>query len=127
MALRLTATSRIRTAQRRQRGREMGGDLSVTSDGIGQGATFNLDLPLSNVTAAEEMMTQRGENRSMAIELAEDRRRILVIDDNGAIHEDFRKTLEQCGESSQTLANARAALFGEPAAAAPRAKLPDSS
>jgi len=60
----------------------------------------------------------------MAIELTEDRRRILVIDDNGAIHEDFRKTLEQCGESSQTLANARAALFGEPAAAAPRAKLP---
>jgi len=40
--------------------REMGGDLSVTSDGIGQGATFNLDLPLSNVTAAEEMMMQRG-------------------------------------------------------------------
>jgi signal transduction histidine kinase len=39
--------------------REMGGNLSVTSAGINQGATFSLDLPLSGLTAAEEMMIQR--------------------------------------------------------------------
>jgi len=42
-----------------------------------------------------------------------ERRRILVIDDNDAIHKDFRKTL--CGNAgpSDSLASAKAALFGD--------------
>src|SRR5579871_4831842 len=40
-------------------------------------------------------------------------RRILVVDDNEAIHEDFRKILNLGEEVSPSLAEARAALFGE--------------
>jgi hypothetical protein len=36
-------------------------------------------------------------------------RRILVIDDNDAIHKDFRKTLEHSDEPSAKLASAKAA------------------
>src|SRR5437588_431942 len=51
-------------------------------------------------------------------------RRILIIDDNDAIHSDFRKTL--CGDaassaSASKLAGAKAALFGDSAALAPSA------
>jgi diguanylate cyclase len=40
-------------------------------------------------------------------------RRILVIDDNDAIHNDFRKTLDGDRPLSAKLASAKAALFGE--------------
>jgi CheY-like chemotaxis protein len=39
--------------------------------------------------------------------------RILVIDDNEAIHQDFRKILGGEAENDASLAEARAALFGE--------------
>ncbi len=46
--------------------------------------------------------------------------RILVIDDNVAIHEDFQKIL--CGRTlpASRLDNVAAELFGEPTKAAPR-------
>ncbi|MDB6112687.1 MAG: Hybrid sensor histidine kinase/response regulator [Pedosphaera sp.] len=46
--------------------------------------------------------------------------RILVIDDNRAIHSDFRKILCAGQESGSKLEAAEAALFGEPAAAEER-------
>jgi CheY-like chemotaxis protein len=48
--------------------------------------------------------------------------RILVIDDNWAIHEDFRKILCQPRTVPHDLVEAEAALFGD---AAPQAKLPE--
>ncbi len=42
-----------------------------------------------------------------------DNRRILVIDDQVAIHEDFRKILCGSGEDGRSLDDARAAFFGE--------------
>lgn len=60
----------------------------------------------------------------MQADIAEESRRILVIDDNDAIHDDFRKTLGQCGELSARLVSAKAALFGEAAAGPPGGKLP---
>ena len=42
--------------------------------------------------------------------------RILVIDDNEAIHQDFRKILGSSGAADADLAEARAALFGETSA-----------
>ena len=42
--------------------------------------------------------------------------RILVIDDNVAIHEDFRKILTRTGEKHPDLKEAESALFGEPKA-----------
>ena len=53
----------------------------------------------------------------MPNELMEQGRRILVIDDNAAIHEDFRKTLARQELPSKGLANAKAALFGDAAPA----------
>ncbi|MGA2439451.1 MAG: hypothetical protein ABSH08_00705, partial [Tepidisphaeraceae bacterium] len=44
-------------------------------------------------------------------------RRILVIDDNDAIHNDFRKTLGRAQKPSAKLTSAKAALFGEVAPA----------
>ncbi len=40
-------------------------------------------------------------------------RRILVIDDNRAIHEDFRKILQTASTSPNNLAEEEAALFGD--------------
>ena len=55
----------------------------------------------------------------MVNDLAEQKRRILVIDDNDAIHTDFRKTLGSAEAQSASFANAKAALFGRTAAPAP--------
>ena len=40
-------------------------------------------------------------------------RRILIIDDNEAIHTDFQKILAGSSSSNAALRDARAALFGE--------------
>jgi diguanylate cyclase len=62
----------------------------------------------------------------MPTEIASQARRILVIDDNDAIHKDFRKTLQRAEEPSAKLASAKAALFGADASAdAPRQQMPD--
>src|SRR5688500_14803104 len=44
-------------------------------------------------------------------------RRILVIDDNRAIHEDFRKIFSSIAKDQSPLADAEAVLFGESTAA----------
>ncbi|HEV2330838.1 MAG TPA: GGDEF domain-containing response regulator, partial [Verrucomicrobiae bacterium] len=43
--------------------------------------------------------------------------RILVVDDNQAIHDDFRKTLLGTGSSSSALADLEAELFSKPGSA----------
>ncbi|MGH8022611.1 MAG: GGDEF domain-containing response regulator, partial [Limisphaerales bacterium] len=43
--------------------------------------------------------------------------RILVVDDNQAIHDDFRKTLLGIGPSSSSLADLEAELFSKPGGA----------
>lgn len=48
-------------------------------------------------------------------------RRLLVIDDNESIHEDFRKILRGASPARQELAQAAAALFGDPTDTAPAA------
>src|ERR1700748_2319217 len=54
----------------------------------------------------------------MPVEPALDVRRILVIDDNDAIHNDFKKILSPAEEPSQKLTSAKAALFGSAPGAA---------
>ena len=41
-----------------------------------------------------------------------DNRRILIIDDNRSIHEDFRKILQRRAETRTALAETKAILFG---------------
>ncbi|MDH5739898.1 MAG: ATP-binding protein [Nitrospira sp.] len=48
---------------------------------------------------------------SAEITLSQQNRRVLVIDDNRSIHDDFRKIL-QAGDRSESLDEARASLFG---------------
>lgn len=52
-------------------------------------------------------------------------RRVLIIDDNREIHEDFRKIFRPSGIDSRAVSDSEAALFGEPAAgtAEPRFEL----
>ncbi|HEX4797480.1 MAG TPA: EAL domain-containing protein [Humisphaera sp.] len=47
--------------------------------------------------------------------IAQEPRRILIIDDNDSIHSDFKKTLTSAEAPSTGLANAKAALFGNSA------------
>ena len=46
--------------------------------------------------------------------------RVLIIDDNSAIHEDFRKIFAPVSDSRASLSQIEAALFGEAEVAAPR-------
>jgi diguanylate cyclase (GGDEF)-like protein len=60
----------------------------------------------------------------MPLQTNDDCRRILVIDDNHAIHEDFRKTLGQSCAATEQLLSAKAALFGESGTAPANQNLP---
>ncbi len=53
------------------------------------------------------------------------RPRILIVDDNAAIHADFRKVLARASESrGESVSSSEAALFGEPAQATPQSETP---
>ena len=52
----------------------------------------------------------------------EKNRRVLVIDDNRAIHDDFRKILSPASATSTALDATEAALFGGPSAVVPQGK-----
>jgi len=54
----------------------------------------------------------------MPTEIAQEPRRILIIDDNDSIHSDFKKTLLSAEPPTTGLSNAKAALFGDAAPAA---------
>jgi len=49
----------------------------------------------------------------MPTEIAQEPRRILIIDDNDSIHSDFKKTLMSAEPAPTGLSNAKAALFGD--------------
>ena len=78
--------------------KEMGGTLTVHTDGDGTGAAFTLDVPLE----AEEIAGMSTPTN----------RRILLIDDTPSIHEDFRRILSGTGATAEIDA-AEEALFGE--------------
>lgn len=60
----------------------------------------------------------------MAVETLSEPRRILVIDDNDSIHNDFKKTLVVADNPGAKLAGAKAALFGEVQAPAAESAMP---
>jgi diguanylate cyclase len=60
----------------------------------------------------------------MGTETSQEARRILVIDDNDAIHSDFKKTLVMAESPSSKLAGAKAALFGDSKAAPAEVRMP---
>ena len=83
--------------------REMGGALTAHSDGMGQGAKFVLELPMR--TKESSPMTPPVVKRNL---------RILVVDDNRAVHDDFRKILCTGQDTSASLAAAGGCSFGTP-------------
>src|SRR3546814_19508831 len=54
-------------------------------------------------------------------------RRILIVDDTPAIHEDFRKILSPHATPEDSLSSAEAALFGAPVAVASMSFMLDSA
>ena len=82
----------------------MGGSLRGESLGIRRGATFTLELPVASTALHEQHHRLRRPPIT----------RILIIDDNPAIHEDFRKILSPVDSLPQgSLKRTEAALFGE--------------
>ena len=78
---------------------QMDGSLTAYSDGPGKGASFVLRMP---VEYADELPQRVGfaeaggvamSDSNAAPRLIEPNRRILIVDDNRSIHEDFRKIL----------------------------------
>ena len=98
---------------------QMDGSLTAYSDGPGKGASFVLRMP---VEYAEDVPQRVGFAEAGAIaherpaplgQLVEPNRRILIVDDNRAIHEDFRKILGARRARRATSSNALdAELFG---------------
>ncbi len=64
-----------------------GGDVTAHSDGLGQGATFVVRLPLANVETAALQPSDSG---------PKNRRRILIIEDNIDAADTLREALEFC-------------------------------
>jgi diguanylate cyclase (GGDEF)-like protein len=60
----------------------------------------------------------------MPVQASPEARRILVIDDNDAIHNDFRKTLISGDQPSAKLSSAKAAVFGDSGTATTISSLP---
>ena len=83
---------------------EMGGNLTVKSDGLGKGATFTITVPFVEATSERP----NKEKKVMTTEV----RRILVIDDNQAVHEDYRKVLISKRDEKQ-LDEMESILFGD--------------
>ena len=82
--------------------KEMGGSLQALSDGVGCGSTFTLSIPRE----------VKGDGNMISPEKKVEYR-IIVIDDNPAIHEDFRKILTPSSESDAALEDMESLLFGE--------------
>ena len=81
--------------------KEMGGSLTVHSDGPGQGAAFTLGTALPD--AGKNHMNNMPDDKN---------RRVLVIDDNRAIHDDFRKILSPATVRAAALDAAETAVLG---------------
>ncbi len=50
----------------------------------------------------------------------EKNRRVLIVDDNASIHDDFRKIIGDHGEKNAAIDRLAASIFDEPAAPGPR-------
>jgi CheY-like chemotaxis protein len=87
--------------------RELGGSLTVRSPGELGGATFV-------VRAAARARRKRRRCRMTT----ERNVRILVVDDNPSIHDDFKKVLSSGGGASRALVDIESALFGDAPAGA---------
>lgn len=86
--------------------KQLGGSLGVRSEGPQRGAVFTLELPF------EPPRTRSRRNIAMQ-PTSGPRRRILLIDDNQDIHQDYRKILASGADRDTSLDVLEAALFGE--------------
>jgi two-component system CheB/CheR fusion protein len=88
-----------------------GGSVRAESPGPGQGATFTVNLPLTDDRAASEteisvIASKRESGQHPALEGV----RVLVVDDEADARELLRAVLAQCGADVTVAANVRAAL-----------------
>jgi CheY-like chemotaxis protein len=85
-----------------------GGEVSVRSDGAGQGATFRVRLPM---IAAAPVQSEPSESHLVALPSAAGGRRVLVVDDNEDALELLAEILRSVGHQVRTAADGAEALL----------------
>ncbi|MBS1810644.1 MAG: PAS domain S-box protein [Acidobacteria bacterium] len=96
-----------------------GGTVSAASAGLGQGATFNVRLPLAIMREGEKLLDAQQPphiypavegNVPCDIEQELTNVRVLIVDDEADARELLQVVLEQCGAEVQAVASVRAAM-----------------
>lgn len=100
--------------------RQQGGVVAAKSEGLGKGATFMVEFPLTSLEviggslAVVELFTDRGSAVLEAIESATDERlknvRILIVEDDPDTQELLKTVLQQHGARVVTVGSAASAL-----------------
>lgn len=100
--------------------RQQGGAVGARSEGLGKGATFTVEFPLTSLEgkggnlAAVELFTERASAASELLESSADERlrnlRILVVEDDPDTQELLKTVLQQHGAKVVTVGSARSAL-----------------
>jgi PAS domain S-box-containing protein len=100
--------------------RQQGGTVAARSEGLGKGATFTVEFPLTSLEimggnfAAAELFTERASAALEIIESAADERlknvRILVVEDDPDTQELLKTVLQQHGAKVVTVGSAASAL-----------------
>src|SRR5215217_3002975 len=100
--------------------RQQGGTVAAKSEGLGKGATFMVEFPLSSSAviggnlAAVELFTERASAALQSLEGSADERlrnlRILVVEDDPDTQELLKTVLQQHGAKVVTVGSAESAL-----------------
>ncbi|MEM7457347.1 MAG: ATP-binding protein [Planctomycetota bacterium] len=78
----------------------LGGEISVSSDGHGQGSEFTINLPAKNAGAVPAAMPQEQSTKPEKL-------KVLVLDDNDAVATTLKHVLEAIGHDVATAADGR--------------------
>ena len=87
-----------------------GGAVGATSDGIGRGATFTVELPVMVGRAAAAASASPAYAHPLETSLSLDGLRVLVVDDDADARELLELALQQYGATVRTAASVEAAI-----------------
>jgi hypothetical protein len=90
-----------------------GGTVSASSPGVGQGATFTVNLPLQlnpKLKDSEQNLPSIGTAQAFSDGLVLQGKQVLIVDDEVDTRDYYVAVLEECGASVTAVASAREAL-----------------